>query len=94
MQTISLGVSSLKSSRLAYGCWRVAGAWDPSQVTPESRETGVRAVGAAMGRNPIPIIVPCHRVVGSTGALVGYAGGLDVKRKLLAIEGADVARRS
>ena len=47
MKTISLGVSSLKSSRLAYGCWRVAGTWDPSQVTPESRETGVRAVGAA-----------------------------------------------
>ena len=53
-----------------------------------------RAAGGALNHNPIPIVVPCHRVVGSNGALVGYAGGLDVKRKLLAIEGADVARRS
>jgi methylated-DNA-[protein]-cysteine S-methyltransferase len=53
-----------------------------------------RAAGGALNHNPIPIVVPCHRVVGSNGSLVGYAGGLDVKRKLLAIEGADVARRS
>jgi methylated-DNA-[protein]-cysteine S-methyltransferase len=45
-----------------------------------------RAVGAAVGRNPISIIVPCHRVLGSTGAITGYAGGLDNKRKLLALE--------
>lgn len=42
-----------------------------------------RAVGAANGRNPIPIVVPCHRVVGSTGKLTGFAGGLDVKARLL-----------
>ena len=53
-----------------------------------------RAAGGALNQNPIPIVVPCHRVVGSTGALVGYAGGLDVKRRLLVIEGADVERRS
>ena len=53
-----------------------------------------RAAGGALNQNPIPIVVPCHRVVGSTGALVGYAGGLDVKRRLLGIEGADVDRRS
>ena len=47
-----------------------------------------RAVGAAVGRNPISIIVPCHRVVGSTGALTGYAGGLDRKVALLTLEGA------
>ena len=47
MQTISLGVSSLKSSRLAYGCWRVAGTWDPAEVTPQSREAGCRAIIAA-----------------------------------------------
>jgi methylated-DNA-[protein]-cysteine S-methyltransferase len=46
----------------------------------------VRAVGAAIGRNPISIVVPCHRVVGSTGALTGYAGGLERKRALLARE--------
>ena len=48
-----------------------------------------RAVGAAVGRNPISIVVPCHRVVGSTGRLTGFAGGLDRKAWLLALEGAD-----
>ena len=47
----------------------------------------VRAVGAANGRNPLPIVVPCHRVIGSDGSLTGFAGGLDMKRKLLALEG-------
>jgi methylated-DNA-[protein]-cysteine S-methyltransferase len=45
-----------------------------------------RAAGAATGRNPISIIVPCHRIVGSDGSLTGYAGGLDRKRALLALE--------
>jgi methylated-DNA-[protein]-cysteine S-methyltransferase len=48
----------------------------------------VRAVGAANGRNPIPIIVPCHRVIGSDGSLTGFGGGLDRKRWLLHHEGA------
>lgn len=47
------------------------------------RPTAVRAVGAANGRNPVGIVVPCHRVVGAAGALTGYAGGLDRKRFLL-----------
>lgn len=47
----------------------------------------VRAVGGANNRNPLPIIVPCHRVVGSNGALVGYGGGLSIKEKLLELEG-------
>ena len=46
----------------------------------------VRAVGAANGRNPISIIVPCHRVIASSGALTGYAGGLENKKTLLALE--------
>lgn len=46
----------------------------------------VRAVGAANGRNPISIVAPCHRVVGSNGSLTGFAGGLHVKRHLLALE--------
>ena len=50
-----------------------------------------RAVGAANGRNPLSIVAPCHRVVGSTGALTGFAGGLDVKAHLLAFEGARCA---
>jgi methylated-DNA-[protein]-cysteine S-methyltransferase len=48
----------------------------------------VRAVGAANGANPIPIIVPCHRVIGASGKLVGYGGGLPMKKRLLALEGA------
>jgi len=47
---------------------------------------GARAAGAATGRNPIGIVVPCHRIVGSNGKLTGYAGGLDKKRALLALE--------
>lgn len=48
-----------------------------------------RAVGAANARNPLSIVAPCHRVVGSTGALTGFAGGLDVKARLLALEDAN-----
>jgi methylated-DNA-[protein]-cysteine S-methyltransferase len=47
-----------------------------------------RAVGTANALNPVPIIVPCHRVIGANGALTGYAGGLDTKRRLLELEGA------
>ena len=50
------------------------------------RPAAVRAVGAANGRNPVCIVLPCHRVVGSTGQLTGYAGGVDKKAKLLALE--------
>jgi methylated-DNA-[protein]-cysteine S-methyltransferase len=52
----------------------------------------VRAVGAANGRNPIPIIVPCHRIVGSNGDLVGYGGGMARKQWLLGHEGAATGR--
>ena len=50
------------------------------------RPKAVRAVGAANGRNPIPIVVPCHRVIGSTGDLTGFGGGLDTKEALLRLE--------
>jgi methylated-DNA-[protein]-cysteine S-methyltransferase len=52
------------------------------------KPSAVRAVGGAIGRNPISIIVPCHRVTGSSGALTGYAGGLARKSALLQLEGA------
>ena len=52
------------------------------------KPAAVRAVGGAIGRNPVSIIVPCHRVTGSTGALTGYAGGLERKTALLRLEGA------
>ncbi len=54
------------------------------------RPSAVRAVGAANGRNPLPIVVPCHRVIGSSGQLTGYGGGLDVKEALLALERGDL----
>src|SRR5215467_14438288 len=54
----------------------------------------VRAVGAANGRNPIPIIVPCHRVIGASGQLVGFGGGLRWKRLLLELETTNVGRSS
>jgi methylated-DNA-[protein]-cysteine S-methyltransferase len=47
-----------------------------------------RAVGAANGQNPLPIVLPCHRVIGANGSLTGFGGGLDVKRYLLELEGA------
>jgi methylated-DNA-[protein]-cysteine S-methyltransferase len=50
--------------------------------------TGARAVGLANGANPLPIIVPCHRVIGADGSLTGFGGGLATKRALLALEGA------
>jgi O-6-methylguanine DNA methyltransferase len=52
------------------------------------RPQGSRAVGMANNRNPVAIVVPCHRVIASDGSLCGYGGGLDIKRKLLELEGA------
>jgi len=54
--------------------------------------TAVRAVGAANGANPIPLVIPCHRVIARGGALQGYAGGLELKARLLVMEGAVPAR--
>ncbi len=51
-------------------------------------ENGARAVGRANGANPIPIVIPCHRIIGSDGELTGYGGGLTLKRTLLELEGA------
>ncbi|PJK00733.1 cysteine methyltransferase [Lysobacteraceae bacterium NML91-0213] len=52
------------------------------------RPAAARAVGAANGRNPLPIVLPCHRVIGAGGGLTGFGGGLPTKRYLLALEGA------
>ncbi len=58
------------------------------------RPRAARAVGTAMAKNPIPIVVPCHRVVPAAGGLGGYGGGVDTKRFLLGLEGCDVEGRS
>lgn len=56
------------------------------------KEMSARAVGGAVGHNPISIIVPCHRVIGSDGGLTGYAAGIDRKIELLRLEGVDVSK--
>jgi methylated-DNA-[protein]-cysteine S-methyltransferase len=71
-------------ARVPYGEVTTYGAL----ATEAGRPRAARAVGTVMNRNPVPIVLPCHRVVGSTGSLVGYAGGLDRKRLLLELEGA------
>jgi O-6-methylguanine DNA methyltransferase len=68
---------------VAYGELRTYGQIASGIGAPQA----VRAVGAANGANPVPIIVPCHRIIGSSGQLVGYGGGLDMKRRLLEREG-------
>ncbi len=55
------------------------------------RNTSARAVGGAVGHNPVSIIIPCHRVIGAGGNLTGYAGGIDIKIKLLRHEGVDMS---
>jgi methylated-DNA-[protein]-cysteine S-methyltransferase len=70
-------------SRIPYGGTRSYG----HVARRLGKPTAVRAVGTANGANPIPIVIPCHRVVGADGSLVGYGGGLDVKAALLEHEG-------
>lgn len=57
------------------------------QVASQAGSCAARAVGQAMARNPWPVIVPCHRVVGSDGSLTGFGGGLEMKRRMLEMEG-------
>jgi methylated-DNA-[protein]-cysteine S-methyltransferase len=71
-------------ARVRYGSTTTYGAL--AAVTGNPR--AARAVGTVMNRNPIPIVLPCHRVVGSNGKLTGYAGGLERKEQLLRLEGA------
>jgi methylated-DNA-[protein]-cysteine S-methyltransferase len=71
-------------ARVPYGELTTYGAL----AAKAGRPRAARAVGTVMNRNPVPIVLPCHRVVGSTGALTGYGGGLDRKRALLELEGA------
>jgi len=71
-------------ARVPYGQTETYGAL----AAKAGRPGAARAVGTVMNRNPIPIVLPCHRIVGANGSLTGYAGGLDVKLRLLQLEGA------
>jgi len=70
---------------------RIDGDAYPEGLEPYER---ARVVGAALGRNPVPVVVPCHRVIGADGSLVGFGGGLERKRKLLELEGVVLAGRA
>lgn len=69
--------------RVGYGRTSTYGALARTVARPAA----ARAVGAAVGRNPIAIVVPCHRIIGADGSLTGYAGGLERKTRLLTLEG-------
>ncbi|MGP0017230.1 MAG: methylated-DNA--[protein]-cysteine S-methyltransferase [Candidatus Sulfotelmatobacter sp.] len=85
----------LRGTDFQLACWRALLAIPYGETRTYAdiaravgRPRGFRAVGRANNRNPVAIVVPCHRVIASDGTLCGYGGGLDVKRKLLELEGA------
>lgn len=71
--------------KIPYGKTTTYGAIAAS-LRAAGRTAAAQAVGGAVGRNPIAILIPCHRVIGANGSLTGYAGGLEIKRQLLALE--------
>ncbi|MCI8468562.1 MAG: methylated-DNA--[protein]-cysteine S-methyltransferase [Eggerthellaceae bacterium] len=76
---------------IPHGTLTTYGALAQSLGEHLGRRCSARAVGTAVGRNPVSVILPCHRVVGASGSLTGYAGGLDRKTALLELEGVDVS---
>jgi O-6-methylguanine DNA methyltransferase len=85
----------MRGTDFQLACWRalVAIPYGETRTYADiaravDRPKGFRAVGMANNRNPLAIVVPCHRVIASDGTLCGYGGGLDIKRKLLELEGA------
>jgi O-6-methylguanine DNA methyltransferase len=85
----------LRGTDFQVACWRALLAIPYGETRTYAdiarsvgRPQGFRAVGMANNRNPIAIVVPCHRVIASDGTLCGYGGGLDIKRRLLELEGA------
>ena len=73
---------------IPYGCTTTYGAIAERIAAETGKRASARAVGGAVGRNPLCVVVPCHRVVGSNGSLTGFGGGLDMKVRLLEHEGA------
>lgn len=88
---LPLDLGGTDFQRAVWSVLRTVGAGHTLTYAEVARRAGrpaaVRAAGAAVGRNPVSIVVPCHRIVGREGALTGYAGGLDRKRALLRLEG-------
>ena len=76
---------------IPYGCTMTYGQIAAQLADRMGKPQSAQAVGGAVGHNPISLIVPCHRVVGADGSLTGYAGGIDRKVKLLALEGVDMS---
>lgn len=77
---------------IPYGETTTYGAIAKKAAEKLQKKMSAQAVGGAVGHNPISIIIPCHRVVGTNGSLTGYASGLDVKIKLLKLEGVDMTK--
>lgn len=77
---------------IPYGQTRTYGDIAAQVTMQREKKTSARAVGGAVGHNPISIIIPCHRVMGANGSLTGYAGGIERKQQLLAAEGVDLTR--
>ena len=78
--------------QIPYGQTRTYGALAKQLAEKNGgKRVSAQAVGGAVGHNPVSIIVPCHRVVGSDGSLTGYAGGIDKKMRLLTLENAEAA---
>jgi methylated-DNA-[protein]-cysteine S-methyltransferase len=73
--------------RIPYGQTTNYGAIARQLATEHGKPQSARAIGGAVGHNPISLIIPCHRVLGASGALTGYAGGIDKKKALLKLEG-------
>ena len=91
-RAVPAGVQPARARELArveYGTTTTYGTLAAQAGNPRA----ARAVGTVMNRNPIPIILPCHRVIGASGNLTGYAGGLDLKERLLRLEGRDPLAR-
>jgi len=79
-------------SQIPYGEFTTYGALGKKIAAIMGRQSMAgQAIGGAVGRNPVSIIIPCHRVIGSGGSLTGFAGGIDKKVKLLELEGVDVS---
>jgi methylated-DNA-[protein]-cysteine S-methyltransferase len=93
--TVKLDLEGTEFQRKAWQAMRKIPFGETISYGEQARKVGkpkaYRAVGSANGKNPIPIIVPCHRVLASDGSLGGYSLGLSMKRRLLALEGVSVA---